>query len=399
MAAVEVPARRQLNLSTLLGSAFAVVAFGIGAQNVNDNSFLTHLATGRRMLDEGVIREDAFTWTSNGESLIVQSWLASLIYGLVERLGGFAGLRLLMAVTTCMLGWLAWQLTERAGSLTTRVVLIAAVVVIGVHTWTERPLLAGFVLLAIVVLTAEREGDPRWLAMIGFFWVNVHGSWPLGIGFLVSRWLGARFDPDVDAVHDARRVGWLASGAIAGGIVNPYGPDLLWFPVQLLGKHDILRHVTEWQAASFESTWTRLFLVLLAAAIFASRRAPLRLVVPGVLFVVAALLSARNIPVAVLVLLPLLAEGLPNLPGPDGERSSSAIRLGTVALGLLVALLVALTLVPPHTDLERYPVAAVDAMEGLDVSPADHRVIHQDFVGNYLSLRFGGVGSAWIDDR
>lgn len=399
MAAVEVPARRQLNLSTLLGSAFAVVAFGIGAQNVNDNSFLTHLATGRRMLDEGVIREDAFTWTSNGESLIVQSWLASLIYGLVERLGGFAGLRLLMAVTTCMLGWLAWQLTERAGSLTTRVVLIAAVVVIGVHTWTERPLLAAFVLLAIVVLTAEREGDPRWLAMIGFFWVNVHGSWPLGIGFLVSRWLGARFDPDVDAVHDARRVGWLASGAIAGGIVNPYGPDLLWFPVQLLGKHDILRHVTEWQAASFESTWTRLFLGLLAAAIFASRRAPLRLVVPGVLFVVAALLSARNIPVAVLVLLPLLAEGLPNLPGPDGERSSSAIRLGTVALGLLVALLVALTLVPPHTDLERYPVAAVDAMEGLDVSPADHRVIHQDFVGNYLSLRFGGVGSAWIDDR
>jgi hypothetical protein len=399
MKAVEVPAQSRLTLSTLLGCACAVVSFGIGAQKLGDNSFLTHLATGRLMLDEGIVRKDAFTWTSGGEPLVVQSWLASLLYGIIDNSFGFAGLRLLMAASACVLGWLAWQLTDRAPSVISRVVVIAPVLVIGVHTWNERPLLLAFVFFATVMLAAERNRDPRWLAALGFLWVNIHGSWPLGIVLLFARWFGARLDRDLDAGQDARRAVWLAGGMLAGGIANPYGPAMLWFPFELLGRHDTLRQISEWQASSFESTWTRLFLVLLAATIFASRRAPLRLVAPGVLFVIAALLSVRNIPIAVIVLLPLLAEGLPDLHGPDANRDSTAIRLGTVGFVAMVAMLAVLAVLPPHTSLEQYPVAAVDAMEELDLSPAGHHVLHQDFVGNYLGFRFGGVGAVWIDDR
>ena len=54
----------------------------------------------------------------------------------------------------------------------------------------------------------------------------------------------------------------------------------------------------------------------------------------------------------------------------------------------------------PHVDLDRYPVDAVNAMEDeLGLAPDDHRVIHQDFVGNYLDLRYGAAEAAWIDDR
>ena len=41
-----------------------------------------------------------------------------------------------------------------------------------------------------------------------------------------------------------------------------------------------------------------------------------------VVFVLAALLSARNIPLAAVVLVPLLAAGLPSIPGVDGARRS-----------------------------------------------------------------------------
>ena len=399
MEAVEAPAGRRVTLSTLLGLASALVGFGIGAQKLGDNSFLTHLATGRRMIDEGVVRDDAFTWTSNGEPLVVQSWLASLLYGIVDELGGFGGLRLLMAATAGVLGWLVWRLTERSPSVATRFIVVVPVLFIGLRTWNERPLLLAFVFLASALVVSERGSDPRWLVVIGVLWVNVHGSWPLGIVLLAARWFGARLDRDDASTHDFRTAAWLGGGMLVGGVVNPYGPAMLWFPVELLGKQDTLQHISEWQASSFESTWTRLFLVLIAAAVFASRRAPLRLVVPGVLFVVAALLSARNIPVAVLVLIPLLAAGLPDVTGPAADRDSSAIRLATAALAAMVAVLAVMTQSGPHTSVERYPIAAVDAMEELGISPADHHVVHQDFVGNFLDLRFGPVGATWIDDR
>lgn len=401
MAAVEAPARRRPTLSTLLGLACALVGFGIGAQKLGDNSFLTHLATGRRMIDEGIVREDAFTWTSNGESVVVQSWLASLLYGIVDEVAGFAGLRLLMAITAGVLGWLVWRLSERSASIVTRVAIMVPVLVIGLRTWNERPLLLAFVFFAVAMLTAERGSDARWLAVVGFVWVNVHGSWPLGLVLLGARWVGAlagreRDEPSGD---DLRAGLWLGGGMLAGGIANPYGPAMLWFPVELLGKQDTLRHISEWQASSFESTWTRLFLLLVAATLFAARRAPLRLLVPGAVFVVAALLSARNIPIAVLALVPVLAAGLPALRGPAADRESSAIRLGCGALAAMVVVLGLMTQSGPHTTVDRYPVEAVDALEALDLSPADHRVVHQDFVGNFLDLRFGPVGATWIDDR
>ena len=76
MAAVAARFWRSVGLSTLLGACAALVGAGIGARRLDDNSFLTHLATGRLMLEDGIVRTDAFTWTSAGEPLVVQSWLA-----------------------------------------------------------------------------------------------------------------------------------------------------------------------------------------------------------------------------------------------------------------------------------------------------------------------------------
>jgi len=44
-------------------------------------------------------------------------------------------------------------------------------------------------------------------------------------------------------------------------------------------------------------------------------------------------------------------------------------------------------------------VQAIDAMEDLGLGLDTVRVIHQDFVGNYLDLRYGAAGATWIDDR
>ena len=73
------------------------------------NSFLTHLATGRLIIETGAVPSaDPYTFTGYGEPWVVQSWLVSLLYGVVERMSGFGGIRVLGA------WWTNWSIMVMA---------------------------------------------------------------------------------------------------------------------------------------------------------------------------------------------------------------------------------------------------------------------------------------------
>lgn len=389
-----------LNLGVFTGLAMALVGLGFGASRIADNSFLTHLATGREMLESGIVREDVFTWTARGESVVVQSWLASLVYGVVDEVAGFHGLRLLTAVLAAVLAAMCWRLTTASPSIVTRLAIMAPLLAVGYANWSERPLLMAFVLFAATMLVVEGDGRPRWLIVVGAVWVNVHGSWPLGIAYLAVRALGGAVDREsVD--REVASGKFLLLGMIVGGIVNPYGPAMLLFPLRLLGRQDVLSHVVEWQSPSFDSTWTRAFLLLVLGAIVALMRRPRwRDALPVIVFIAAALIGRRNIALASIVMLPVLARGLPALFKLTADRTSDAIRLGSIALAGLLVVIPLVAMPGPHVDVSRYPEDAVTAMETeLGLEPGVTRIIHPDFVGNYLDVRYGDAGATWIDDR
>ena len=37
--------------------------------------------------------------------------------------------------------------------------------------------------------------------------------------------------------------------------MNPYGVELVTFPIQLLGRGDILSHIVEWKSPDFRQAW------------------------------------------------------------------------------------------------------------------------------------------------
>lgn len=396
----DVASPRGPSLAGVVGLAVTLVGLGLGASRLGDNSFLTHLATGREMLESGFVRSDVFTWTSQGEGIVVQSWLASLLYGVVHEAAGFHGLRILTAVLAATLAALCWKLTEASPGLWTRAALMVPVLVIGRTTWSERPLLIAFVLLAATLVIAEGGGRPRWLLPVGIVWIGVHGTWPLGLVALGARWMGGRLDGD-RAAREIESARWLGAGMLVGGVLNPHGPALLLFPLRLLGNDEVLAHVVEWQSPSFDTLWTRAFLVLILAVIAGTAHRPRwSAALPAGVFIAAALVGRRNIPVAAIVVLPALAASLPAIGVRIRDRRSQAVRTAALAFSALLLIVPMLAVRGPHLDAGRFPEQAITAMEeDLGLVPGETRIIHQDFVGNYLDLRYGDAGAAWIDDR
>ena len=167
----------------------------IGLRSLGDNSFLTHLATGRLILDTGgVPNADPYTFTAAGEPWVVQSWLVSLAYASAEQVAGLDGVRVLVGALAATLAGLAWTLLRPAEGLVIRLFLIGIFLTIGAGLWAERPFVVGLLGLALLLLAMEGRLAPRWLLPIGWVWVNSHGSFPLGIVLLVVAALGQRLD-------------------------------------------------------------------------------------------------------------------------------------------------------------------------------------------------------------
>ena len=392
------------SLASACGAIFAFVGFVLGSARLGDNSLLTHIATGRLLVD-GKIGSlwngmpDPYTTTSRGASWIVQSWLASLFYGVIEEVGGGTGLRISFGVTTALLTWLVWKLAGVAQSFTVRVAVSGVVVAVGTTAWSPRPLLFGLVLMAVVMLALEARVDPRWLVPAMWVWVNAHGSFPLATVVVAAALLGRHLDRE-DSHHELRVLRFTVIGTMLGGLLNPVGPKLLLFPLQLLRRSDVLRSVVEWRSPDFSLFWTRVFLLLVIGTIVGFVRRPsYRSALPTIVVVASSLLAARNIAVALVVIVPALARGIDGLGSIDGSRRTPVFRVVPVVLAVAVVCIAGASVGRPAFDLGMYPVDAVDWLDQRSLIGRDVALVHQDFVGNYLELRYGTDAGVFFDDR
>jgi hypothetical protein len=396
------PERRGLSISVAVGVLVVAVGFIAGGRQLFDNSFLTHLSTGRLIWDgQGFPHEDPYTFTAAGESWAVQSWFASVIYGGVEELADLEGLRVHFALVAGVLAGLGWLLTRAAGDVLRRTAAIVPFLAAAAFGWSHRPYVIGLICLALVLLAAERRIDPRWLVPVGWLWLNTHGGWPLGLAALAALWLGRRLDGE-DGAAERRAASWLAAG-LAVGCLNPYGVRLLLFPFVAVERQEAFRRILEWQAPTFTSRDELAFLVVVAAAVLALRLAPSwHRALPLAGFLCAALLSSRNVQVAALVLLPGTAEGLRALgrtrPTSGDDFAALARPVAAIGAALGAVTLVTAAIGDPFGD-EPYPVEASDFLEARGLDPTQATVVAMDYIGNYWEARYGTDARVFVDDR
>ena len=390
---------RTPRVATAVGAGFAVWGLAIGLVRLHDNSFLTHLSTGRLIVAHGAVpTHDPYSFTAFGRPWIVESWLASSLYGAVERVSGAHGLQLLHAAMAATLAGLVWMLTRPARQLPGRIAAAAAALAVGTGYWSPRPLVLALVLFAVVVVMAETELSSPWvLVPVMWLWVNLHGSWPLGLGYLVVRLAGRRLD-GAPAGRLPRLVGATALGTAAGA-ANPLGPRLLTYPLLVLTHHQAFTGVAEWQPPHWTDPVHAVLGTVLAATfvLLVARRGTIEDALVTVAFAAAAVTAARNVPVASIAVTPVFARVLADLGSVTGLRRG---RLPALVVGawLAVAIVaVAGALRQPAFDLTAYPVREVTWMQSHGLVPG--RVAAPDYVGNYLEYRYGTRARVFVDDR
>ncbi len=390
------------SLRAVFAAAFALWGFAVASRELADNSFFTHLATGRLILEQGSVpTADPYSFSAAGEPWVVQSWLASLLYGLVDRGFGGAGLRILAGLLGAVLGLCIWRISRPGRTLVPRLVAAAFPMILAGYVWSPRPFLFGLACLAITLVAAEGGLDARWLIPVSWVWVNTHGSFPLGLVALATLALGARLDGRADGGRrELRCLGWAALG-MALGAISPVGPKLLAFPVELLGRAETLSKIIEWQSPSFSSGWSRLFLLQIVVAVLVLVRRPSwRAALPLVVFTAAALLGLRNIALASVVLVPGMARGLAGLGNVTGKERGPVAVGGLAVLAVAACVVVVNVATGPAFELSTFPVDAVAWMDqrGLVARP-DVDLATQDSTGNYLELLYGADARTFLDDR
>jgi len=391
-----------LDLARAVGLIFTLLGFGIGSRVITDNSFLTHLATGNLILEQGAVpTADPYSSVANGEPWIVQSWLVSLVYGVLDAVFGGWAIRLFHGAIGAAVTAGLWRLTEPARQLVTRAGLVSLVVLIGTSLWSPRPLLVGLLATVLVLQVLEGIRRPWLLVPVFWVWVNSHGSFVLGCALIAATTLGAAIDDRRLPVRELRVAAFGVAGCLLA-MVNPLGWRLLWFPLHLIRRGDALDRVTEWASPSFRVPVEQLFLLLLGLIVLAaSRGGPWRALLPSLAFFVGGLLAVRNLGLASLVIVAMAGPSLRDLLGSlDGRAPGRVPRLvAAVAIAGSIVVVAGVVTTGP-VGLDSYPTEEVTWLDERSlVAEPDVRLAQRDFVGNYLTLRYGPEAGVFMDDR
>jgi hypothetical protein len=355
-----------------------------------DNSALTHLETGRRLLRGTFPRSDPYTFSATGTRWTLQSWLPSLVMAAAERIGGSVGVAAWRSVVIVAVVAVGWWLSSVTTSLIERLAALVPFMVVGQQVWSERPLMVGLIAMGAVLAVAYDMIPPWVLVPVGWIWVNSHGSFVLAPIVLGTLLVGDALDAGSIRQIKWSTLGWCCGG-LASGVLGPLGPRALTFPLVALRRSSDFANIVEWQAPRFVSSSDRVFLVMLLGAVLTLVKSPswrhglLIALMAGL-----ALTSQRNMSVASLCLIVPIASAF------DSFGTLAVRRLPAQMVGVIVMALLVFGTLTSHFRAPAYPTAAVSHLA--TVNRLD-RVAAPDFVGNFITNAYGGSVLVMFDDR
>lgn len=218
-----------------------------------------------------------FPWVSH-------EWLAAVLLYMAFSLAGWQGLIFIETIAIGLALLMLFNFLLKRTSLNTSLIyLLLAYLLLIPHIMPRPHILAlpitVFWTIQMIEASESQKSPPLLLALFMAFWVNMHGSFAIGLAFIVFFGAEAVF---LTAGNEARLrlarswgIFFLASAAAC--VLTPHGIEGLLLPFKLTGQTYMVDTIAEWASPNFHGfqpleVWLMLFIGL---ALFKGMTLPL----------------------------------------------------------------------------------------------------------------------------
>ena len=422
-------------LMAVLTLVFCLFVFKGGTRLFRDSDTGWHIRTGERILTMHALpRSDPYSFSRSNAPWFAWEWGSDALMGLAHFLDGLRGVAALFALAIAASTWLWFRLHWAVGgNFYLACIMMPPMINTASLHWLARPHVFSWLFLMGGIWYAERAplrfGFAQAAAIAGAtaLWANLHASFFFA-PVIALIYAAAHFIRplvwDLNRTEEFARARWFllaCASALAGSFANPYGWRLHTHVASYLMDSELLDRVAEYQSFNFHTSGSAQILATLAIAAMGGTLALMQKNVAhfllAAMFSIAALRSARALPLVALLILPLANASFTNALRamrelqPKIERwLDHALAYGHRTLTLdrtlhgapFAIVAVALTLlafrIPASVGFpaDEFPVAAASAIEKL---PAEARLFAPDKYGGYIIYRFDGARKVYFDGR
>lgn len=278
--------RHLMNAALLVFLAVALAGpMSDGSELVRDSDLWWHLADARLLFTtHDFIHTEPYSFTVHGVPWINPEWLAEVPYWIGYRLSGLAGVHLAaiiaFAANLLLVYFRSSSVAHHKGAAFWTAVLCFPLMAIN---GGARTIVIAYLALSVemIVLNAAEQGRTRtlWLLPPLFcVWINLHGSWFIGLGLLLLYIVCGLFSIDIGVFKQAaftaaerNRLILVFLSTLAACLANPYGWRLVWNPLDmLLNQKLMLAVMEEWQPLNLGTVTGKAAVVFIGLLIVAN---------------------------------------------------------------------------------------------------------------------------------
>lgn len=284
----QVTSRRGLRLAHLWAIVpFAIAWFASSIDFIEPYDFWWNVKSGQIMAETGqFLSRDVLVWTPVREPYYNPQWGSQLLFYWLYAASPYLLLTVRTLIIASTVGVIMWLGAWRSRSLQAATL---ATVIAYLASWTNygmRPQLFAFLpFVGFYFLLERKDAYSKWLPLLVptmLFWVNVHGSFFLGVAMLgiyafgtvlekLSSVDGRKWLTSKPALWQA---GWFAATALVS-LANPYFTQI--YNYFLVATNDPIARAlnVEWQGPTLYDGTGQLFFInvlIFAASLYASRR-------------------------------------------------------------------------------------------------------------------------------
>jgi hypothetical protein len=235
---------------------------------VADPDIWWHLADARQLVaDHQFLRVETMSFTVAGKPWADPEWLSEIPFWAGYRAFGLRGVYLVTwFVLAANLLLFYWRGVWRSGHAGAALLASALGLVLITVNAGPRTIAIAYLAMACELMILERAEAGRkgllWLLPLVFcVWVNLHGSWLIGIALLVLyiacgsfRVQKGIFEQQAFAARDRNRLLAVLVASVVALFVNPYGWRLVWNPFDMMLNQKLnIANVQEWRPLSLSS--------------------------------------------------------------------------------------------------------------------------------------------------